>query len=130
MDEVIVNGVKKQQVMHSHYSKPMANAFITHKDSAMAAKTKENVLVADLTRVMRNISTLCTTEERRKKVQHYMNRMQYSGYKMEERVKVYRAAKRRYNKMVKRDMGGVEPLYQSKECNRMERMKIKRLKIL
>ena len=126
MEEAIINGVKKQQVMHSHYSKPMANAFVTHKDSAMAAKTKENVLVADLTRVMRNISTLCTSEERRKKVQHYMNRMQYSGYKMEERVKVYRAAKRRYDEMVKRDTEGVEPLYRSKEWNRTERLRKKR----
>ena len=49
MEETIINGVEKQQVMHSHYSKPMANAVVTYKDSAMAAKTKENVLVADLT---------------------------------------------------------------------------------
>ena len=41
-----------------------AVGFVTHKDSAMAAKRKENVLVTDLTRV---ISTLRTMEERRKK---------------------------------------------------------------
>ena len=38
-----------------------------------------------------------------------MNRMQYSDYKMEERVKVYQTAKRRYDDMVKRHTEGVEP---------------------
>ena len=128
MEDIVVNGIMKRQVIHSHYSKPMANAFVTYKVSAMAAKTKESVLVADLTRVMRNISTLCTAEERKGKIQHYMARMQYSGYGIEERVKVYRAAKRRFDEMVKRDAEGVEPLYRSKDWKRTERVKEKERK--
>ena len=128
LDDVVVNGVTKRQVVHSHYSKPMANAFVTHKVSAMAARTKESVLVADLTRVMRNISTLCTAEERNGKIQHYMARMQYSGYGIEERVKVYRAAKRRFDEMVRRDAEGVEPLYRSKDWKRTERVQEKERK--
>ena len=64
----------------------------------------------------------------KKKIQHYMNRMQYSGYKMEERVTVYRAAKRKYDDMVKRDTEGVEPLYRSKEWKRTERVREKERK--
>ena len=128
MQEVEVNGELKWQVLHSHYSKPMANAFVTHKKSAMASRTKENILVADLTRVMRNVSTKCTEQERQEKERHYMARMQYSGYDMEDRVRVYRAAKKRYNEMVRKDEEGLEPLYRSKEWNRSQRTKEKERK--
>ena len=40
MDEVEENGVKKQQVLHSHYSKPMANAFVIHNSSAISSRKK------------------------------------------------------------------------------------------
>ena len=128
MQDVIINGTPKRQVLHSHYSKPMSSPFVTHKESAMSARTKESVLVADLTRVMRNISLKCTTEERRTKIQHYMARLQYSGYNMEDRVKIYRAAKKRFNEMVHKDEMGVEPLYRGKNWNYTERVAEKRRK--
>ena len=128
LQEVMINGKLKKQVLHSHYSKPMSSAFVTHKNSAMSTRTKESVLVADLTRVMRNISLWCTAEERREKVQHYMARLQYSGYNMEDRVKIYRKAKSRFDDMVKRDETGEEPLYRSKNWNKAERNEEKRRK--
>ena len=54
--------------------------------------------------------------------------MQYSGYGMEERVRVYRLAKRRYEEMLKKDAEGETPLYRGKEWNRNERIKAKELK--
>ena len=128
LQEVMINGKLKKQVLHSHYSKPMSSAFVTHKNSAMSTRMKESVLVADLTRVMRNISLRCTEEERREKVQHYMARLQYSGYNMEDRVKIYRKAKSRFDNMVKRDETGEEPLYRSKNWNKAERNEEKRRK--
>ena len=47
---------------------------------------------------------------------------------MEERIKVYRAAKKRYDEMVRKDEEGIEPLYRSKEWNRNERTKEKERK--
>ena len=128
LQEVLINGTLRRQVLHSHYSKPMSNMFVTHKDSAMSTRTKESVLVADLTRVMRNISLQCTAEERREKVQHYMARLQFSGYSMEERIKVYRTAKKRFDEMLRKDETGTEPLYRSKNWNRAERNEEKRRK--
>ena len=127
-EDVDVNGEVKRQVMHSHYSKPMANPFVTNRKSAIASRCKESILIANLTGVMRNVSTACTDQERRDKVRHYMARMQYSGYEMEDRVKVYRAAKRRYDEMIRRDREGTEPLYRGKEWNKDERAKEKERK--
>ena len=128
LQEVLINGTPRRQVLYSHYSKPMSNMFLTHKDSAMSTRTKESVLVADLTRVMRNISLQCTVEERRVKVQHYMARLQFSGYSREERIKVYRRAKKRFDEMLRKDETGTEPLYRSKNWNRAERNEEKRQK--
>ena len=77
------NGEKKVQVVHSHYSKPMANTQVIHKNSAISEKSKHNILVADLVRIMRNISTICKKEERKKRIQFFMNKMQNSGYDSE-----------------------------------------------
>ena len=128
IEEMEENGVMKPQILHSHYSKPMANDFVIHKSSAVSSRSKENILVADLTRVMRNVSTKCSEQERKGKIQHFISRMQYSGYGMDERIRVYRSAKRRYDEMLRKDSEGGEPMYRSKDWNRSERIKNKRLK--
>ena len=55
LQEVMINGTPRRQVLHPHYSKPMSNVFVTHNDSAMSTRTKERVLVADLTRVISRV---------------------------------------------------------------------------
>ena len=47
----------------------MANKFVVLENSALSAKSKENILVVDLLTVMMNISVRCTDEEREMKVQ-------------------------------------------------------------
>ena len=121
LEEVERNGAKRVQVMHSHYSKPMANTYVIHKDSAISERSKRNILTADLVRVMRNISPLCTTAERNEKIQFFMSRMQHSGYDTKDRINVYRAAKKKYNEMLRKDSEGITPLYREKNWNRVER---------
>ncbi len=116
------NGEKKVQVLHSHYTKPMANPHVIHKNSAISEKSKQNILIADLVRIMRNISTKCTETERREKIQVFINRMQHSGYDVEERVRVYKTAKKKYEEMKKKDVEGEKPLYRGKNWNRLERL--------
>ena len=128
LEEVERNGEKRVQVIHSHYSKPMANTYLIHKDSAISERSKRSILTADLVRVMRNISTQCSTTERTKKIQFYMSRMQHSGYDQKERIEVYRAAKRKYSDMLKNDSEGVTPLYREKNWKRIERIKEKEVK--
>ena len=72
MEEVELNGCKKTQVLHSHYMKPMANVNAVHKSTALPERSKKNILVADLVRVMRNVSTMCSTTERNQKIQYFL----------------------------------------------------------
>lgn len=100
LETVEIQGETKVQLLHSHYSKPMANKSVLLHHSAFPIKSKINVLIADLVRVMRNISRKCKNEERLKKIQVFMHRMQFSGYSKKERYEVYTRAKRRYDEMV------------------------------
>ena len=122
------DGEKRIQVIHSHFSKPMASTHVIHKNSAISERSKHNILVADLVRVMRNVSTMCTTEERNRKIQFFINKMQNSGYDIEERVKVYKSAKKKYEEMLRKDLEGETPLYREKSWKRLERIKEKEQK--
>ena len=117
IEEVNVGGVKKHQILHSHYSKPMANKLVIHRNSALSDNTKIAILVADLLRIMKNVSKLCSEQERNRKIQEFINRMQFSGYTKADRAYVYRKAKRKYDKCVEKDEAGETPMYRSKWWN-------------
>ena len=111
---VTVDHSTKHQVLHSHYMKKIASKRVIAKSSALADRTKKNILINDLLRVMKNISYACGEDEFKKHVQYYMKRMQFSGYSQQERVYVYRIAKKKFDTIVKLDKDGVQPMYRSK----------------
>ena len=51
-------------------------------------QSKIKILVSDLVRVMKNISNRCTPEERKAKVQEFIDLMQYPGYTKSEKARV------------------------------------------
>ena len=110
MQEVVIQGERKLQIMHSHYRKPMANVALINKNSAISDRSKENILVADLVRIMRNISNMCEESERKSKIQFYINRLQYSGYESNERVNIYKKAKSIHKDMIRKDNEGITPM--------------------
>ena len=81
------------QICHSHYSKPIASNYVTLQYSAMPYQSKMSILVADLVRIMRNVSVQCKEEERSEKVQDYLLRLQHSGYNKVERHSVRKSEK-------------------------------------
>ena len=123
IEEVELDGARKTQILHSHYEKPFSNKLVIMKGSAMSWSKKINILVNDLLRVMRNISVLCPESERQKKVQHYMLRLQMSGYDIKERIHIYKKAKLRYEKLLRDNELQTTPLYRSKFWQRKERVK-------
>jgi hypothetical protein len=125
---VEIDGNVKSQIMHSHYMKPMSSKHVISKASALPMSTKMNILTADLIRVMRNVSEHCDAEEREKHVQHYVHRMQYSGYNQTDRVAVYKKAKRCFDSIVQDAANGTKPLYRPKTYQRETREKEKKNK--
>ena len=120
--------IENGRILHTHYSKPMSNKFVVMSNSALSEDSKHNILVADLVRIMKNISVHCEPAEKEKHIQNYMHRMQISGYNQQQRVKVYTTAKNRLEKKVKDSADGTTPLYQPKHWERKRRNKEKREK--
>ena len=121
LDEVEIDGTKKQQILHSHFAKPISNKYVILRNSALPIRNKLNILVSDLVRIMKNVSIRCNPEERKTKVQIFVDRMQYSGYTKTERAKVYKRAKLRYKNMMDESQTGQTPFYRSKNWNKEER---------
>ena len=94
IQEVEINGVKKYQILYSYYEKEMASKYLIHSNSALPRKSKMNILVNELLRVMRNTSLRVDESQKIKNVQHFINKMQFSGYDQEDKVHVYKKAKK------------------------------------
>ena len=125
IQEVEHNGEKKPQILFSHYGKPMASKMLIHRSSAQPINTKLNILVADLVRVMRNVSRKCPVDERNEKIQTFIKRMHFSGYSKKEQVQVYQKAKQRYSDMLTKNDQGIQPMYRGRDWNREERQRSK-----
>ena len=108
------------QILHSHM-KPIASKHVINKNSALSQETKINILVADLVRIMRNVSPLCSNTERTEHVQHFINRLQFSGYPQKDRITIFQKANQKYNKIVDNDISGKCPMYRGKFWNRQVR---------
>ena len=93
IEQVEVNGELKHQILYSHYIKSVSSRYVIHKDSAISYNSKVNILTNELTRVMRNISPYVAKEEKQLHLQYFIHRLQFSGYRKDERIKIYRKAK-------------------------------------
>ena len=104
--QVEVNGELNHQILYSHYMKPVSSRYVIHKDSAISYNTKLNILTNKLTRVMRNISPHVTAEEKQQHIQYFMHRLQFSGYNKEERIKVYKKSRIKFQERQHNEISG------------------------
>ena len=66
IENIQVNNKKeKNQILFSHYIKPMSSKHLIKNSSALSPQTRISILVADLVRIMRNVSSQCQNDERR-----------------------------------------------------------------
>ena len=121
IEQVKIDSVARKQILHSHYMKKIASKSVINKDSAISQDAKVNILVADLVRIMRNVSQHCEMNERIQHVQHFLHRMQFSSYSQEDRIKVYKKAKSKFEKIIERDRTGKCPMYRGKFWQRERR---------
>ena len=102
LEVVEIAGILRHQILYVYYEKEMSSKYVIHKNSAIPRCSKINILVNELLRVMRNTSLRVKQEEKDRHVQHFMSKMQLSGYNQEDRVQVYRKAKRIFAEKVNR----------------------------
>ena len=78
---------------------------------------------------MRNVPLpLCTEEKRTNHMQHFVHRVQYSGYINQERIEVYKCTRKKYQSILKNNIVGIIPLYRGKFWKIEERARERREK--
>ena len=113
-------------IMHEYYSKPVSSKSVVDARSAMPWKTKRTVLTQDLLRVILRCSPELEWEEKKKHIEEYILRLQFSGYKERFRKEIVNSAINAYEKIKRRVENGERPMYRTKQWKQKERSKEKR----
>ena len=93
----------ENKILHTHYMKDVSSKKVIPKKSAHGERVKKNVIVNDLCRVMRNCSDRMgkNSEEKRKNVEMYLGRMQFSGYDKKDKYETVTKAMKIHEEEVK-----------------------------
>ncbi len=109
------DGVTK--ILHSHYMKEVSSRALINAASAHSENMKMNVMINEISRILKNCSTQLPWEEMAKWVSYFVKRMQFSGYDKEFRHAVVTKALTRYDKRVEeyQRTGTMYPILTQKE---------------
>ena len=116
------------KVMHEYYCKPVASKSVVDSQSAMPFKDRRTVLTQDLLRIILRCSPELPWDEKKKHVEEYVLRMQFSGYGETVRKEIVRSAIKAYESIKKKVAEKERPLYITKTWRQKERLKDKRKK--
>ena len=86
------------KVMHEFHMKDVASRLVIPANSAHCERTKQNVMVNELGRIMKNCSVHLPWAETAGHLSYFMRRMQFSGYDAMYRYKVLSRALKMYYK--------------------------------
>ena len=114
------------KVVHEYYSKPVASKAVVNSESAMPLKDRRTVLTQEILRIILRCSPLLPWERVKEHIEHYMLRMQFSGYSEQIRKQVLHSAVKAYRKIRSKVDKGERPLYRRKHWKQKERIKEKR----
>ena len=84
------------QILDLHFIKPIASKHAINKNFALSQETKIYILVADLVRIMRNVSPPRSNTERTEHGQHFVSRLQFSGYPQKDRITIFQNTNQNY----------------------------------
>ena len=90
------------KILHSHYMKEVASRMTIHHRSSHSAAMKKNVLVNEISRILRNCSEDLPREEAVEHVNYLMKRMQFSEYPKQFRTEVALTAMTKYEAMMEK----------------------------
>ena len=86
------------KVLHTHYIKDVSTRALINAKSAHGELMKVNVMVNEITRILRNCSVHLEWEEVASWIQYFVKRLQFSGYDKKFRHQVVTKALNKYDK--------------------------------
>ena len=114
-------------VVYQHYEKPVTSKQVLAAQSAHSSSCKRSVHVSEVSRRILNTSGRLDWDTYTAPVlTDYMNRMREAGYNENYRKTVLVRALAKYDKMLKNEKDGVQPMNRPKDWNKDERRLTKR----
>ena len=102
----------KCQIFHSRYRKLIASKHVVNKKSALSQEMKMDTLVADLVRIMRNVSPLCCSNtERTEHIQTFRKPPTILSLSTKDRTSPFLKASQKFKVIVNNDKNGEFPMY-------------------
>ena len=93
----------------------MASKYTVHERSAIAKKTKQQILTQDVLRILLNCSSELPWDAKAKHLQNFCTRMQFSGYGQKFRYEVIDSAVKALQKIEDAVARAKRPMYRPKE---------------
>ena len=116
------------RVMHEYYSKQVSSKAVVDAKSAMPFNDKRTILTQDVLRILLRCSPELPWSQKKKHIEEYVIRMQFSGYEEKIRKEIVRSALTAYERIKKKVEKKERPLYRTKQWKQKERLKEKRIK--
>ena len=119
----------KRQILYEHYRKEVSTKTTIIARSATPMTQKRTILSQELLTIMTHCSPNLPTEVKCNHINHFMKRMQFSGFSKELRFDTYNSAMKAYNILKEKEENGTRPINRPKQWNKVERRKEKNHKI-
>ena len=101
-------------IVHEHYAKDVSSRYTVHTRSAMAVKTKRQILTQDALRILLNCSRRLPWNTKVQHLRTYVMRMQFSGYDQKFRHEIIDSAVKAYRRIEAADEAGERPMYRER----------------
>ena len=102
------------KIRHEYYSKSVSSKAVIDARSAMPRRDKRAVLTQDLLRILLRCSPELEWEMKKKHVEEYVLRLQFSGYQERFRREIVKSALNVYEKIKRKVEKGERPMYRTK----------------
>ena len=116
------------RVLYEFYMKEITTKMVLHARSANPWREKRNILTQEVIRILKNCSLNLPWERKKKHIEDFCLRMQFSGYDKKFRAEVVKSGIQAYNTMRINDEKKITPLHRPRKWRQQEREKEKRAK--
>ena len=84
------------KIITSHYMKDVSTRAVININSSHSLQMKKNVMVNEISRILRNCNEFYPWKEVTKHISYFMQRLQFSGYDKKLRYEIIRAALKKH----------------------------------
>ena len=115
----------RQTIAHEFYQKEISTKHVIHSRSAMPRKQKRTILTQEAIRILQRNKE---EKDRKKHLQEFSKRMQFSGYRQKFRGEIIKSALTAFERMKEEERKGERPIYRERNWKRKDRKREKRRK--